>query len=58
MMGHPSKKNRSLKEIEGFFTKAYEDMFSNEEQLTDTLLQGIISPYVHDRGKLSLFQQK
>ncbi|SIS65181.1 hypothetical protein SAMN05421758_103199 [Salimicrobium salexigens] len=57
-MGHPSKKNRSLKEIEGFFTKAYEDMFSNEEQLTDTLLQGIISPYVHDRGKLSLFQQK
>ncbi|AKG04502.2 oxidoreductase [Salimicrobium jeotgali] len=54
MMGHPSKKNKSLIEIEGFLTKAYEDMFSNEEQLTDTFLQGIISPYVQEQGKLSL----
>lgn len=53
-MGHPSRKNDSLQELEAFLTQAYEGMFSNQDQLTETFLQGIMAPYLHEEGKLSL----
>ncbi|WP_281975086.1 alpha/beta fold hydrolase [Halobacillus litoralis] len=53
-MGHPSKKNDSLQELESFLTKAYKEGFSQQEQLTETFLQGIMAPYLHEKGKLSL----
>ncbi|MDP4553499.1 alpha/beta hydrolase [Alkalihalobacillus macyae] len=54
VMGHPSKKNDSLQDLEAFLTKAYEEVFSQKEQLTDTFLQGIMAPYLHEEGQLSL----
>ncbi|WP_252314446.1 alpha/beta fold hydrolase [Sinobaca sp. H24] len=54
MMGHPSGKNKSLQEIEEFLTKGYKEMFSHQEQLTDTFLKGIMAPYLHEEGKVSL----
>ncbi|SDW07758.1 Pimeloyl-ACP methyl ester carboxylesterase [Marinococcus luteus] len=54
MMGHPSWKNKSLQEMEDFLSKGYKDVFAQREQLTDTFLQGITAPYLHEEGKVSL----
>ncbi|WP_200802057.1 alpha/beta fold hydrolase [Salimicrobium salexigens] len=53
-MGHPSRKNDSLEELESFLTSAYKDMFIQQDQLTDTFLEGIMAPYLHEEGQLSL----
>ncbi|WP_237418634.1 alpha/beta fold hydrolase [Halobacillus litoralis] len=54
VMGHPSKKNESTEEFEAFLSKAYKEVFAHPEQLTETFLQGIMAPYLHEEGKLSL----
>ncbi|KGX92566.1 alpha/beta hydrolase [Pontibacillus halophilus JSM 076056 = DSM 19796] len=54
VMGHPSRANDSLEEIENFLTGAYKQMFFNKENLTETFLQGIKAPYLHEEGKVSL----
>ncbi|WP_170098733.1 alpha/beta fold hydrolase [Alkalicoccus saliphilus] len=54
MMGHPSGKNKTSQEIEDFLSKGYKDMFSHQEQLTSTFLEGIMEPYLHEEGKVSL----
>lgn len=54
MVGHPSWKNKSLQDMQDFLSKGYKDVFAEQDQLTDTFLQGIMAPYLHEEGKLSL----
>ncbi|MFC0522952.1 alpha/beta fold hydrolase [Pontibacillus salicampi] len=54
MMGHPSRKNDSIQDIEDFLSNGFKEMFFQKEQLTETFLQGIMAPYLHEQGKLSL----
>ncbi|WP_244897370.1 alpha/beta fold hydrolase [Marinococcus halophilus] len=54
MVGHPSWKNKSLQDMEDFLSKGYKGVFAQQDQLTDTFLQGIMAPYLHEEGKLSL----
>ncbi|MDZ5781947.1 alpha/beta fold hydrolase [Marinococcus luteus] len=54
MVGHPSWKNKSLQDMKDFLSKGYNEVFAEREQLTDTFLEGITAPYLHEEGKVSL----
>lgn len=55
-VGHPGWAKKSNQEIRDFLVGGFDDGLSRKDRLTPEFVDGIVAPYITDRGKVSLIR--